>query len=128
MDTLICLLFFSHCVMSDSLQPCQAPLSMGFFRQESWSGWPFPSSGDLPDSGNESASSVSKTHLSVKSISAHILIPQTLPFQASYHKTFRPKAESAGIYVLQYLFFDSALSLCLAGLFTQLLDAELNFT
>ena len=32
---------------------CQAPLSMGFSRQEYWSGWPFPSPGDLPDPGNE---------------------------------------------------------------------------
>ena len=29
----------------------QAPLSMGFSRQEYWSGLPFPSPGDLPDSG-----------------------------------------------------------------------------
>ena len=29
----------------------QAPLSMGFSRQESWSGLPFPSPGDLPDPG-----------------------------------------------------------------------------
>ena len=29
----------------------QAPLSMGFSRQECWSGWPFPSPGDLPDPG-----------------------------------------------------------------------------
>ena len=27
----------------------QAPLSMGFSRQEQWSGLPFPSPGDLPD-------------------------------------------------------------------------------
>ena len=27
----------------------QAPLSMGFCRQEYWSGLPFPSPGDLPD-------------------------------------------------------------------------------
>ena len=30
---------------------CQAPLSMGFLRQEYWSGLPFPSPGNLPDSG-----------------------------------------------------------------------------
>ena len=30
---------------------CQAPLSMGFSRQEYRSGLPFPSPGDLPDSG-----------------------------------------------------------------------------
>ena len=29
----------------------QAPPSMGFSRQEYWSGWPFPSPGDLPDPG-----------------------------------------------------------------------------
>ena len=27
----------------------QAPLSMGFSRQEYWSGLPFPTPGDLPD-------------------------------------------------------------------------------
>ena len=35
----------------------QAPLSMGFPKQECWSGLPFPSPGDLPDSGIEPASS-----------------------------------------------------------------------
>ena len=34
----------------------QAPLSMGFSRQEYWSGLPFPSPGDLPDPGIKSAS------------------------------------------------------------------------
>ena len=29
----------------------QAPQSMGFSRQEYWSGFPFPSPGDLPDPG-----------------------------------------------------------------------------
>ena len=48
---------FSHSVMSDSLQPPglvarQAPLSMGFSKQEYWSGLPFPSPGDLPDQGS----------------------------------------------------------------------------
>ena len=43
------LLLFSHSVVSDSwltfgLQP-QAPLSMGFPRQEYWSGLPFPPPG-----------------------------------------------------------------------------------
>ena len=28
---------------------CQTPLSMGFPRQEYWSGLPFPAPGDLPD-------------------------------------------------------------------------------
>ena len=34
----------------------QAPLSMGFFRQEYWSGLPFPSPGDLANSGIEPTS------------------------------------------------------------------------
>ena len=43
--------------MSDSVTPwavaCQAPLSMGFSRQEYWRGLPFPSLGDLLDLGIE---------------------------------------------------------------------------
>ena len=37
----------------------QAPLSMGFSRQEYWSGVPFPPAGDLPNPGIEPASPVS---------------------------------------------------------------------
>ena len=36
-----------------------APLSVGFFKQEYWSGVPFPPPGDLPDSGMKSGSPVS---------------------------------------------------------------------
>ena len=32
---------------------CQAPLSIGFPRQEYWNGLPFPSPGDLLDPGTE---------------------------------------------------------------------------
>ena len=35
----------------------QAPQSMGFPRQEYWSGWPSPSPGNLPDPGMELTSS-----------------------------------------------------------------------
>ena len=35
---------------------CQAPLSMGFSRQEYWSGLLFPSPGVLPDPGIEARS------------------------------------------------------------------------
>ena len=38
---------------------CQAPLSMGFPRQEYWSGLPFPPPGDLSDTGIELASPAS---------------------------------------------------------------------
>ena len=47
--------------MSDSETPQtvarQAPLSMGFSRQDYWSGLPFPSSGDLPNPGIDPGSS-----------------------------------------------------------------------
>ena len=47
----------SHSVVSDSVTPStvaqQAPLSMGFFSEEYWSGLPCPPSGDLPDPGME---------------------------------------------------------------------------
>ena len=44
-----------------TLQPlwtaaCQAPLSMGFFRQEYWSGFPFPPPGALPNPEIETVS------------------------------------------------------------------------
>ena len=49
-----------HSVMSDFgtlwTAARQAPLSMGFSRQEYWSGLPFPSPGDLPNPGIESKS------------------------------------------------------------------------
>ena len=49
----------------------QAPLPMGFSRQEYWSGVPFPSPGDLPDPGIEPRSPALQadslpTELSVK--------------------------------------------------------------
>ena len=41
----------------------QAPLSMGFSRQEYWSGLPFLFPGDLPDPGIELADSFPLSHL-----------------------------------------------------------------
>ena len=53
-------------VVFDSLRPLwtiahQAPLSMGCSRQESWSGLPFPSPGDLLDPGIELGPSALQT-------------------------------------------------------------------
>ena len=55
------LLLFGHYVMSDSFATpwtiaYQAPLSMGFPRQECLGRLPFPSPEDLPDPGIEPAS------------------------------------------------------------------------
>ena len=59
-----CLVAFSRSVVSDSfVTPWtvarQAPLSMGFPRQEYWSGLPFPAPGHLPHPGMEPESPVS---------------------------------------------------------------------
>ena len=42
---------------------CQDPLSMGFSKQEYWSGLPFPSAGYLPDPGIEPGSPALQTDL-----------------------------------------------------------------
>ena len=49
---------FSHVQLCATLwaAACQAALSMGFSRQEYWSGLPCPSPGDLPDPGIEPGS------------------------------------------------------------------------
>ena len=50
----------SHCRVRLFVTPQtvarQDPLCMGFFREECWSGMPFPPPGDLPDSGIEPGS------------------------------------------------------------------------
>ena len=45
---------------------CQEPLSMGFSRQEYWSGFPCPSPGDLPDTGIKPESLTSPALAGVK--------------------------------------------------------------
>ena len=58
----MCVHVLNLSVVSDSCNPidiaCQAPLSMGFSRQEYWSGLPFPSPGDFPHPGIKSRSHV----------------------------------------------------------------------
>ena len=47
-EDLVCLLMLSHVQLFVTLWTvaCQAPLSMGFFRQEYWNGWPLPLDGE----------------------------------------------------------------------------------
>ena len=55
----VCLLSCFSCVQLVATLwtvTCQPPLSMGFSRQEFWSGLPCPSPGDLPNPGTELAS------------------------------------------------------------------------
>ena len=55
---------------------CQAPLSMGFPRQEYWRGLPFPSPRDLPDPGIEPRSLVSLALRADSSPLSHLGSPQ----------------------------------------------------
>ena len=50
---------------------CRGPLSMGFFRQECWSGLPFPPPGDLPNPEIEPASPAS--------LALHLLQADSVP-------------------------------------------------
>ena len=54
----MCMWVLSHVQLSATPQRVarQAPLSIGFSRQEYWSGLPFPSPGGLPDPGIEPVS------------------------------------------------------------------------
>ena len=47
-----------HLFVTPWTAACQAPLSIGFSRQEYWGGLPFPSPGDLPDPGIKPGSPV----------------------------------------------------------------------
>jgi len=56
---MFCMLSHSSCVqlfVTPWKVACQAPLSIGFSRQEYWSGLPCPSLGELPNPGIEPAS------------------------------------------------------------------------
>ena len=61
------MLVAQSCPVSDSATPWivarQAPLSMGFSRQEYWSVLPCPSPGDLPDPGIEPRSPTLRTDI-----------------------------------------------------------------
>ena len=77
-----------QCMRAKSLQWCltlcdpmdcvahKAPLSMGFSRQEYWSGLPCPSLGDLPDPGIEPVSPVAPALQTDSSLLSHRGSPQ----------------------------------------------------
>ena len=55
---------------------CQAPPSMGFFKQEYWSGFPFPSPGGLPNLDQTYVSCTRGIHLFCTSVSLFLLCKQ----------------------------------------------------
>ena len=62
---------------------CQAPLFMGFPRQEYWNGLPFPSPGDLPDPGIKPTSPVSPV-LQADSLPAHFQHEISFSFKINF--------------------------------------------
>ena len=82
---------------------CQAPLSMGFSRQECCSGLPCPLPRDLPDTGIEPASLTSNLHWQEDSLPLdllyHLYISST--FNVNLHlilTTFKEGKTDASIY------------------------------
>ena len=59
----------------------QAPLSMGFLRQEYWSGLPFPSPGDLPNPGIK----LHLLHWQVDSLPLGHLGSSTIKLHVNFH-------------------------------------------
>ena len=70
---------------------CQAPLSMGFFRQEN--GLPFPSAEDLPAPGNEPWSPA--------------LLADSLPFELQESPGYYSECESTCFFVCTFRGFSS---------------------
>ena len=60
---------------------CQAPLSMGFSRQEYWSGLPSPPPGDLPDPGIDLASLTSAALVGGLFTASTVVYMNWLPIQ-----------------------------------------------
>ena len=86
--------------MSDSVTPGtiahQAFLSMGFPRQEYWSGLPCPLPGDLPDPGTEPASLVSPALAGGFFTTSTIWEAQTLGVEILKCNDFQISLESSG--------------------------------
>ena len=104
----------------------QAPLCMGFPRQEYWSGLPFPSPGDLPDPGIESRSPalLEDSLLSESLGKPGVLVPEFMKFPLkkvqimSFHPLINKlslgrgseflesnQAKGSGLYVTFYIIF-----------------------
>ena len=89
----VCACSFVQLFVMALMVACQAPLSVGFFRQEYWSGLPFPSPGDLPNPGTEPVSPVSlhcRWVLYLLSHSAVCKFGRLTPFWSQHLQIFSP--------------------------------------
>ena len=84
-------------ILCDALD-CSSLLSMGFSRQEYWSGLPCPSSGDLPEPGIEPKSPASATlaggfftHRATWEVLAEVNVPYNIAYPRSeIHCVYHP--------------------------------------
>ena len=78
----------------------QAPLSMGYSRQEYWSGLPFPSPGDLPNPGTEPSSPVLQADALTSELPWNILrgvkLPSLRPLEGKWKPCHNFILEEAG--------------------------------
>ena len=63
---------------------CQAPLSMGFSRQEYWNALPCPPPGDLPDQGIEPVSPVASALQADSLLLSHWGSPHISPYMYAF--------------------------------------------
>ena len=83
----------------------QAPLSMGFSRQEDWSGWPFPSPGDLPDPGIKPGIEPTSLRL-LQQVGSLPLGPPGKPFIVCMCREFSDKTEKTNMALKFYILAD----------------------
>ena len=86
------------------LWPHQAPLSMGFSRQEYWSRVPFPSSGDLPNPGIEPSSPALAGRFFTQWATRETLFP-SLCIETCSHEQIRSLGYSEKLLIIIFLYF-----------------------
>ena len=74
----VCMLSSAPLSVTPWTAACQAPLSVGFSRQEYWSGLPFPSPGDNPHPGIKPMSPVAPALAGKFLPLCHLIIPEGL--------------------------------------------------
>ena len=96
--------------MSDSCDPMdcnlQAPLSLGFSRQEYWGGLPVPSPGDLPNPGIKLKSpALQADSLPTELLATVNSMAMTIGVHISFQLRYMPRTGISGSYVLPFFFF-----------------------
>ena len=87
----LCLTF---CDPMDGTIICQTPLSMGFSRQEYWSGLPFPSPGKLPNPGIEPWSPALQADCLLTKLQGKSLLKTICHYKLKFYHPSMPLSES----------------------------------